>query len=135
MSSFFKVVQTKERGKINLVAVPSAWEHNQKLRWPKGKIKASLFNQMVCDASSRPIEDWAFVECRVKRNNIPNYSGADEEIRKMLAESDSRSCAESVDPPDRKRKQETRATIGRLPQTSFTHLVYIYIYIIFTYVH
>lgn len=129
MSSFFKIVQTSENGKLQLVTVPSAWESEEQLRWPT-KMRATCFNAMVRDASSVPAEEWQFVQCRLKRTNIASYTEAEKLLSAMSQESDS-SSTEMLPPMafSRKRKLEARAHIGRTKALDFSTMVWPFIVI------
>lgn len=53
----FKIVQlNKPNGLLELTAVPSAWESNGTLKWPK--MTTPKIAQLLQDASSVPGKDW-----------------------------------------------------------------------------
>ena len=78
----FKIIQTKERNKVKLIAVPSTWEHNSVLRWPKQPQK------IINDDTSLPQAHWCSIPCSVIRNNINTYEAAVKEINIMLTQRD-----------------------------------------------
>lgn len=79
----FKVVQTMERGRLRLTAVPDRWEQNGTLFWPKNK-QEKLRRQENCD----PDETWTTINCIVKRTNLRTFKDAENEIDVMSDRSD-----------------------------------------------
>lgn len=75
----FKIVQTIEGSKLELTIVPTAWECNNVLKWPKKNA-----HKMQKIASSLPESHWFQMKCKVKRNNLPTYEIAENELEKML---------------------------------------------------
>lgn len=79
----FKVVQTMERGRLRLTAVPDRWEQNGILFWPKTK-QEKLRRQENCD----PDSTWTTINCIVKRTNLRTFKDAENEIDIMSDRSD-----------------------------------------------
>lgn len=105
----YKVVQVKNKGDYELIAVPFAWETNGKLKWPR---KNSTAIRMLKDINSVPLKDWEELQCVVKRPNMPTLHAANAAIDGMLDTSNTSSASESSDrermPPPKK--------IGRPPK-------------------
>lgn len=80
----YKIVQTLERGKLRLSIVPSSWEDKGNLWWPPKKI----LEKSIRDDQSKPTKDWKLMNCILKRNNIPTYQQADNELSIMEQNSD-----------------------------------------------
>ncbi|XP_069363481.1 uncharacterized protein [Maniola hyperantus] len=78
----FKVVQTTERGKICISAVPSGWERNGVLSWPPNSQLG-----MIRDEKSKPKSTWKHLPCIVKRH-FSTYEEASNEANKMESETD-----------------------------------------------
>lgn len=79
----FKVVQTMERGRLRLTAVPDQWEQNGTLFWPKNK-QEKLRRQENCN----PDQTWTTINCIVKRTNLRTFKDAENEIDAMSDRSD-----------------------------------------------
>lgn len=79
----FKVVQTMERGRLRLTAVPDRWERDGMLFWPKNK-QDKLRRVENCD----PDQTWTPINCIVKRNNLRTFKDAENEIDAMSDRSD-----------------------------------------------
>lgn len=74
----FKIVETIEKGKYVLTAVPTSWENQGNLRWPK--IKSEKLRR---DPFSIPEDTWRSMNCIVKRKNIMSFEEAETELRAM----------------------------------------------------
>ncbi|KAF9791794.1 hypothetical protein SFRURICE_020193 [Spodoptera frugiperda] len=78
----FKIVQTIERGKKFLSCVPSSWENENLLLWPRKGSKKHQRNEY-----SVPGEDWISIPCQLKRSDL-TYDEAQMELALMQRESD-----------------------------------------------
>lgn len=78
----FKIIQTKEQNRVQLITVPSSWEQDSVLRWPKQAWKFIKDNETV------PQADWSSLPCSLKRSDIKTYQEAEKEISTMLMQSD-----------------------------------------------
>lgn len=78
----FKIVQTIERGRSVLTAVPYEWESNGILCWPKKYEKL----RRIEDSKSEP--NWKKINCIVKRSNLHSFREAELEIDAMSSYSD-----------------------------------------------
>lgn len=123
----FKIVQTKEKGRILLSVVPDSWESDGKLKWPpKGKLKTTTFKNMLCDENIVPGVDWVEVKCRSKQV-CSTYDEAVALTKQMSDQSDTDPSASDVMPPPllpAKRKIVHRDTIGRVLATDFNNVVW-----------
>ncbi|KAF5283126.1 hypothetical protein FQR65_LT14055 [Abscondita terminalis] len=82
----FKIVQTIEKGKKQLTIVPTAWESNGILWWPKfGAERLAKIPDCV------PEENWFSIKCELKRDHLLNYSTAESELERMLDYDDTES--------------------------------------------
>lgn len=121
----FKIVQTKERGEILLSVVPSRWELDGVLKWPRsGTIKPSTFHSMQQDENSVPSTDWIEVKCRLKRQ-YPTYDEAKSYSKQMSDQSDTEE-SDHMPPPASiplKRKVINREIIGRIPANDYSDVV------------
>lgn len=120
---YFKIVQTSNKGKFELCAIPSAWEQNGTLKWPpidskKSKAALKATAKLLEDANSVPRSDWREFKCVLKRTNIPTSEVAEAEIDVMMRESDT-SCNES----HTKRMPPPSTTSSRLPKRQVTTIV------------
>jgi len=79
----FKIVQTIEKNKIVLTIVPSGWEANGILSWPRYKV-----DKLIKIADSQPDETWFQMKCRLKRNYLLNLEVAEEELDRMKYKDD-----------------------------------------------
>lgn len=78
----FKIVQTIERGRPLLTAVPHEWENNGILFWPKKHEKLRRIE------NSKPETNWNSINCILKRSNLPSLAQAEFEIDNMSNASD-----------------------------------------------
>lgn len=78
----FKIVQTFERGRKFLSCVPSSWENDNLLLWPRKGSKRLQINEYAI-----PGEDWISTPCRLKRCDL-TYDDAQMELARMQHESD-----------------------------------------------
>lgn len=80
----FKIVQTVEGNKMLLSIVPSHWERNGILSWPKNS------NVDVRDdsAANRPDESFLKFQCVTKRTNLEFYELAEGIVKTMTEKSD-----------------------------------------------
>lgn len=92
----FKVVQTDEDGELCLSVVPSGWEKDGFLWWPKAMSAAKL----MLDESSTPTNKWQRMRC-VKKRECRTKLEAEAEIRKMETLPDT----EAEEPPTAAKKQ------------------------------
>lgn len=76
----FKIVETIEKARKELTIIPSAWECNGQLFWPR--LRA---DKLVQISDSIPEDNWFTMPCKVKRNYLINYEVA-EELERMLNE-------------------------------------------------
>lgn len=74
----YKIIETIERGRRLIVSVPSLWESDGNLYWPKKNVISLKKNE-----KSAPQSDWKCLPCILKRDNILNYKTAEEEIALM----------------------------------------------------
>ncbi|XP_045511410.1 uncharacterized protein LOC123706270 [Colias croceus] len=81
----FKIVETVEKGKCLLFIVPSLWETNGILKWPKNCLDV---RKLVMNENCLPATGWSASRCRVKRHSIPSFSEAERELGLMLERSD-----------------------------------------------
>ncbi|XP_041989258.1 uncharacterized protein LOC121740592 [Aricia agestis] len=79
----FKIVQTSENNKIRLFTVPSAWEDQNILKWPR-----KMLTKYIKDEFSTPEGDWKQLRCTVKRQDIPSYETAEYVLKEMLNHTD-----------------------------------------------
>lgn len=79
----FKIVRTLEKGKYRHWIVPSKWESNNIVKWPKRNISKLV----KCD-DYLPDPDWQQIKCQVKRKNIPTYNDAERELANLLCVTD-----------------------------------------------
>ncbi|KXJ79636.1 hypothetical protein RP20_CCG000151 [Aedes albopictus] len=79
----FKIVQTLEDGEQCLCIVPSAWEHDGTLWWPKKTTAAKLMR----DENSKPTSKWQRMQCTRKRE-YRTLLEAEVELQRMEAISD-----------------------------------------------
>lgn len=64
----FKIVKTIENDKVQLYIVPTAWEKDGVLYWPKKSCKDS--EKLIRDSESVPRIDWDKIPCSVKEADI-----------------------------------------------------------------
>lgn len=72
----FKIVQTTERGANKLFIVPSGWESQRQVRFPKKPNEAAF----VRNENSKPRTEWPVLPCKVKRTGFLTYADAEEEL-------------------------------------------------------
>lgn len=82
-SRMFKIVETVEKGSKKLTIVPSGWESNSELAWPKFRAV-----KLIKVADSLPEDSWFRMHCKLKRNHLFNYDVAEEELDRMLEKDD-----------------------------------------------
>lgn len=71
----FKIVVNTENGHSLLTTVPAKWEQRGTLYWPR-KNEAILKKA----EESIPEMNWKSMPCILKRNNIPTYESAEQQI-------------------------------------------------------
>lgn len=81
----FKIIECIEKGQKRLYIVPSLWETNGELRWPRKRLEV---NKLVKDENSRPLDNWSTSKCCVKRSSISSYEEAMRELDVMVQNSD-----------------------------------------------
>lgn len=79
----FKIVETVEKNKKNLTIVPSSWEENNVLWWPKYRA-----DKLIQDVNSEPDPTWFKMKCRLKRSHLFNIDVAEEELERMVSKDD-----------------------------------------------
>lgn len=79
----FKIIQTIENNQAKLTIIPSEWEKNGILYWPRKNSE-----KLHKNANSIPEKNWMTMKCKVKRSFIPRYEDAQEELGNMLLKSD-----------------------------------------------
>lgn len=80
----FKIVQTVEDGEVCLSIVPSTWEINGVLRWPK---KLRLANKLSHMEYSQPDSSWDRMMC-LKKRELNTRKEAEDELSLMELHSD-----------------------------------------------
>lgn len=71
----FKIVKTLENGTVNISAVPTAWEENGILWWPK--CSQIVLDKLRCNKYSVPDETWTkYSNATVKAKNIESFHEA-----------------------------------------------------------
>lgn len=98
----FKIVQTVEKGELCLCVVPSRWEQDGVLHWPKKTALARLCQ----DESSSPFPNWDKMDCVLKRE-LPTYSAAQKEMDRMESITDTE-MEDSETPPPKATKVRRR---------------------------
>lgn len=93
----FKIIQTIEAGEVCLSVVPSGWECNGILWWPKKHLVGKL-SQIE---TSMPDDKWEKINC-VKKREFLTRKEADDELDRMETVSDTE-VEEIQMPPPRKR--------------------------------
>ncbi|KAL9704897.1 hypothetical protein quinque_008415 [Culex quinquefasciatus] len=96
----FKIVQTVEEEEICLTAVPSSWEKDGILFWPK----KNIISRLVRDANSTPGIEWTKMACVVKRT-AATYAEAESELAYMESQPDTDQEAPTVIEPPAPKKQ------------------------------
>lgn len=96
----FKIVQTVEEEEICLTAVPSSWEKDGILFWPK----KNIVSRLVRDANSTPGIEWTKMACVVKRT-AETYAEAESELACMETQPDTDQEAPTVVEPPAAKKQ------------------------------
>lgn len=110
----YKIVQTIEKGKSVLTAVPESWEQDGVLKWPK-KVKEE---RLKVSEDSCPLDDWWKFNCIVKRKDIISYDAAQREINRMCMYSDTETCASDLEnniPAAQTKQNKKRAIIQTVP--------------------
>ncbi|CAB3232061.1 unnamed protein product [Arctia plantaginis] len=79
----YKIVKTFEKGNSKLSAVPSNWEKDGVLHWPRYNE-----NKLRRVESSYPEYNWRKINCKVKRSNFSTILEAEQELDKMCKKSD-----------------------------------------------
>ncbi|CAB3222559.1 unnamed protein product [Arctia plantaginis] len=79
----YKIVKTFEKGNSKLSAVPSNWEKDGVLHWPRYNE-----NKLRRVESSYPEYNWRKINCKVKRSNLRTILEAEQELDKMCKKSD-----------------------------------------------
>lgn len=102
----FKIVQTNERGSTKLFIVPSGWESQRQLRYPKKPNESAL----VRNENSKPRADWPVLPCKVKRTGFLTYADAEEELSIMMQHSDT-----DTGPAIYEAQRETQLAMSGLP--------------------
>lgn len=101
----YKIVQTIERGETCLTVIPSGWEENGILHWPKKNAVAKL----SLEEFSRPSPKWERINC-VKKREFKTRAEAESELEKMECVSDTEADDTSHPPPSKKVCPETSQT-------------------------
>ncbi|KAL4702371.1 hypothetical protein ACJJTC_018283 [Scirpophaga incertulas] len=86
----YKIVQTIEKGRPVLTAVPDGWEINGTLFWPKKHEKLRRIEY------SKPETNWRPINCILKRSNLSSFSQAEHEINSMSNASDTETDNDNV---------------------------------------
>lgn len=71
----FKIVLTKEKGSEMVCAVPSSWESNGVLSWPRVGRQTQL-ERLRSDAKSFPDGQWRKMKCKIKVDGIRSFEEA-----------------------------------------------------------
>lgn len=98
----FKVVQTIERGETCLTVVPSSWEENGILHWPRKNAVAKL----SLEEYSEPSPKWEKINC-VKKREFRTRIEAERELERMESLSDTEVDETIPPPPPKKARPET----------------------------
>ncbi|XP_062554531.1 uncharacterized protein LOC134219712 [Armigeres subalbatus] len=104
----FKIVQTVEKGELCLSVVPSKWEEDGILHWPKKSVVARLCH----DENSVPESNWEKLNCVLKRQNL-TYAGAYQELERMESIPDTEADENEVVQP--KTKKARRKDVQKKP--------------------
>lgn len=99
----FKIVQTIEGGETCLSIVPSGWEVNGTLHWPKKHqvVKLSL------QEDSLPADNWQRINC-IQKRHCRTYAEASDELEQMENKSDTEMDeVYTTRLPDKRRRQLT----------------------------
>ncbi|XP_053601036.1 uncharacterized protein LOC128669862 [Plodia interpunctella] len=75
----FKIVQTLEKGKPVLTAVPHEWEKDGTLFWPKNQA-----DKLIKVEDIYPEDNWIPIVCELKRDNLKSYGEAQAEVNSIL---------------------------------------------------
>ncbi|RVE41713.1 hypothetical protein evm_013644 [Chilo suppressalis] len=86
----YKIVQTIEKGRPVLTAVPDGWEISGTLFWPKKHEKLRRIEH------SKPETNWRPINCILKRSNLSSFSQAEQEIDSMSNASDTETDNDNV---------------------------------------
>ncbi|XP_055550468.1 uncharacterized protein LOC129732984 [Wyeomyia smithii] len=87
----YKIVQTIEAGEACLSVVPSKWEANGILYWPKKHLVAKL----SLEEESAPTDKWETFNC-IKKREFTSHAEACNEMQKMEEKSDTEMETESL---------------------------------------
>ncbi|KAF5302057.1 hypothetical protein FQR65_LT19132 [Abscondita terminalis] len=98
----FKIVETIEKGRRELTIVPSAWEVDGHLFWPKTKA-----DKLIRHADSVPEYSWFRMKCKLKRNHLINYEVGEEELERMLDNDETGTEEETVNVRKKTRKSKS----------------------------
>lgn len=79
----YKIVQTWEYNKHRLLAVPSTWENNNILKYPRKNI-----TKYLKIGTSIPEHDWKQIKCDVKRRELLSYETAEYVLQEMVNHTD-----------------------------------------------
>lgn len=85
----YKIVKTFEKGKSKLSAVPSNWEIDGVLYWPKYNE-----NKLKRIENSCPEHNWRKINCKVKRSDFLTFHEAEKELDKMCKKSETETDTE-----------------------------------------
>lgn len=110
----FKVVSTKNKsGRIELCAVPSAWECNKILKWPKN-LSTQKITKIISNPLSTPESDWIDIPCEEKRT-FASFELAQKEVAFMMERSDTAdsSCSGSNDIDDAMKRVPPPQTLAK----------------------
>ncbi|XP_063386914.1 uncharacterized protein LOC134672895 [Cydia fagiglandana] len=88
----YKIVKTYEKGVTQLTAVPSTWEEDGVLRWPRYNE-----NKLRRIEGSLPDNSWRKINCQVKRSNLITFLKAEQEVDKMCKYSETETDADEQD--------------------------------------
>lgn len=113
----FKIIQTIESGEICLTVVPSGWETNGILRWPKKHLVGKL-SQIE---GSIPDENWEKMIC-VKKREFKTRKQADDELERMETQPDTE-VEDIPRPPPKKRIRQEERTNKAYKAKDFNRLV------------
>lgn len=135
----FKIVQTIEDSRLCLSIVPSRWEENGKLFWPKSRMS---IRKLIKVENSKPEKGkWDELPC-VKKREFATLAEAEEEMSHM--EEDSETEKDTLPEHLRSRKRQALKPISPLLdlndlmtenaiEVKFFKLILLHIYKIFCY--
>ncbi|XP_062535017.1 uncharacterized protein LOC134204204 [Armigeres subalbatus] len=102
----FKIVQTIEGGEICLSVVPSGWEANGVLWWPKKHLVGKL-SQIE---TSIPNEKWEKMNC-IRKREFSSRKEADDELDRMETKNDTDVENYPLPPPKKRLRQESSSKV------------------------